>query len=203
VVKLASSLDNVPDVAPASPVAGGKPFRYSRVGSVVASVDFIVAVPVGIAFGALAAYSGSVAKNATTVLFAFGAALVALAAVVIAAHALVVTLMSPEYLEVLKRTRGSVDGVSRPYVIVGWVCAIGALLSVAVALAWPAFPQGPTFWPRVARWVSVAVPSVCAVWGLLGSAQLIGLNAFHLEQRVSLATVIRDARKRASASRSA
>jgi len=93
--------------------------------------------------------------------------------------------------------------VSRPYVIVGWVCAIGALLSVAVALGWPAFPQGPTFWPRVARWVALAIPSMFAVWGLLGSAQLIVLNAFHLEQRVSLAAVIRDLRQKESSSRSA
>jgi hypothetical protein len=197
--ELTRSLGNVPDKAPVPRGSANKrPFRYSRVGSVVASRDFEVAVPVGIGFGAFAAYSRSVAADATPILLGLAAGLLALMAVVIAAHTLVVTLMSPEYLEVVKRAPGGVKGLSRPYIIIGWVCALGTLVSAAVAFAWPAFPQGPTFWPRLARWVAVAVPAVCFVWGLLGSAQLIGLNAFHLEQRVSLATVIRDLRQRST-----
>ena len=51
--------------------------------------------------------------------------------------------------------------------------------------------------------VALAIPSMFAVWGLLGSAQLIVLNAFHLEQRVSVSAVIRDLRQKESSSRSA
>ncbi len=44
--KLTRSLDNVAGAAPAAAVTGGKRFfRYSRVGSVIASVDFMMAVP--------------------------------------------------------------------------------------------------------------------------------------------------------------
>jgi hypothetical protein len=92
----------------------------------------------------------------------------------------------------LQRTPGGVKSAVRPFVIVVWVCVLGAIASFAAALSWPAIPGGS--WPL--RWLAFSVPASLAIWGLLGSAQLAGLSAFHLEQRSMLAEAVSEFRRR-------
>jgi hypothetical protein len=157
-------------------------------------------VPAGIALGLLPAFNKAVAATASTVLLAIGGALVAIAAVVIAVKTIFITLLSPEYLVALQRAPGGVKAAARPFIIVVWVCILGAVASFAAALAWPAIPGGA--WPL--RWLAFSIPAGLAIWGLLGSAQLAGLSAFHLEQRSMLAEAVSEfRRRRAESSQSA
>jgi hypothetical protein len=172
------------------------PWRYTRLGSVLLSVDFYLGVPAGIALGLLPALSKPASGMATTLLIALGAAAVAVAAVVVAAKTIFVSLVTPEYMVVLERARGGVKGAARPFVIVAWVCTAAALLNFAAALAWPAIPEH-AWW---LRWLVFAIPAALAGWGLLGSAQLVSLGAFHLEQRSILMKAIRDFRQRSDKS---
>lgn len=167
-------------------------WRYTRWGSVILSIDFYLGVPAGIALGLLPALNKAAADMATTVLIAFGGALVAVAAVVVAVKTILITLMSPEYLMALERVAGGIKGAARPFVIVAWVCILGALISFAAALSWPAIPEH-SWW---LRWLAFSTPTALAAWGLLGTAQLVSLGTFHLEQRSILMKAIREARQR-------
>jgi hypothetical protein len=133
---------------------------------------------------------------ATTLLISFGAALVGIAAVVVAVKTILVSLVGPEYIEVLERAPGGVKGAAKPFIIVAWVCIIGSLCSFAAALAWPAIPAHS--WGL--RWFAFSTPASLTAWGLLGTAMLVELGAFHLEQRSKLMKAIRDARQRNSQS---
>jgi hypothetical protein len=165
--------------------------RYSRVGSIFLATDFLFSLPVGATLGFLVGQIDKIGDTAPTILLAYVAALVALAAIVIAAHTLLITLLSPEYLLVLERAPGGVPGVSRPYKIVAFVCAAGSLLSLAAALIWPVLPNDYS----TSRGLVFGICTLFAAWGILGSTQLIGLGAFHLEQRTSLLQLLRDVRQ--------
>jgi hypothetical protein len=167
-------------------------WRYTRWGSIVLSIDFLLGVPAGIVLGLLPALNKAVSDNAITILIAFAGALVAMAAVVVAVKTIFVTLLSPEYTAALERIEGGVKGAARPFIIVAWVCIVGALVSFASALAWPAIPEH--FWWL--RWLAFSIPAALAGWGLLGSAQLVTLGAFHLEQRSALLNAVEEFRRR-------
>jgi hypothetical protein len=158
----------------------------------VLSYDFALGIPAGVALGLLPAYSQAVAASVASVLLAFGGALVAIAAVVIAVKTIFVTLLSPEYLVAFEHVRGGLKGAARPYVVVAWVCILGAIVSFAAALGWPAIPEHG-WW---LRWLAFSIPSSLAVWGLLGTAQLIGLGTYHLEQRALLMRAVEEFRRR-------
>jgi hypothetical protein len=151
-----------------------------------------VGVPAGIALGLLPAFNKAAAAMAPTLLIAFGGAAIAVAAVVVAAKTILVALLTPEYMMALERARGGIKGAARPFVIVAWLCTTAALVSFAAALAWPAIPSG-SWW---LRWLAFSIPSALAAWGLLGSAQLVSLGAFHMKQRSDLMKAIRDFRQR-------
>ena len=111
-----------------------RPWRYTRWGSVILSPDFYIGVPAGFAIGLLPALNKAAGDMATVVLIALGAALVAIAAVVVAAMTIFVTLLSPEYEQVLDRLSSGVKGAVKPFVTVAWVSVVGALCSFAAAL---------------------------------------------------------------------
>jgi hypothetical protein len=194
-------MDEPPSAAQAPPQgAGESSWRYTRWGSIILSIDFYLGMPVGIGLGALPAFSKPAADLATTLLIAFGGALVAVATVVVAVKTIFVTLLTDEYLIALERTRGGVRGAVRPFIVVAWVSVTGAITNFAAALSWPAIPDHSTW----LRWLVFSVPSALAAWGLLGSAQLVSLGTFHLEQRTALMRAVREFKRRLDqASRSA
>ncbi len=172
------------------PTRGG--LRYTPVGSIVLSPDFYVGIPAGIAISLIPAFFIASANNATTLLIAFGSVLVGVAAVVVAVKTIFVTLLGDDYVAALERVPGGVKGAAKPYVIVAWVCIVGALVSFAAALSWPAIPTHH-WW---LTWLCFAVPAAMTAWGLLGCAQLVSLAAFHVEQRAILMKAVRDFRQR-------
>ncbi|MEV6891013.1 hypothetical protein [Kribbella sp. NPDC051137] len=165
--------------------------RYTPAGSVLLASDFLISVPIGAVLGFLVGQIDKIGDTAPTILLAYVAALVALAAIVIAAHTLLITLLSPEYLVLLEHAKGGVPAVSRPYKIVAFVCAAGSLASLTAALVWPVLPNGYS----TTRGLVFGVCTLFASWGILGSTQLIGLGAFHLERRTSLLHIVRDVRQ--------
>jgi hypothetical protein len=171
-------------------------WRDTAWGSVIISPDFYLGVPGGIALGLLPALNNAASGMATTLLIAFGGALIAIAAVVVAILTILVTVLSPEYLEALQRLPGGVKEAARPFVITGWVCVVGALCSFAGALGWPAIPAHS--WAL--RWFVFAVCAAGTGWGLLGTAQLISLGSWHLNQRSRLLKVIADVKRRSNQS---
>ena len=182
---------------PTAPVK--RRWRDTSIGSVVLSYDFYLGVPAGIAIATLPTFNKAAAGMATTILIAFGAALLAIAAVVVAALTIFVTVLSPEYLAALERLPHGVKGAALPFVITGWVCIVGALCSFAAALGWPAIPTHS--WEL--RWFAFSVPAAATAWGLLGTAQLISLGSYHLNKRAQLLKVISEVRRRSQSSRSA
>jgi hypothetical protein len=192
---------SAPTLNPPPPPSPDKQrWRDTSWGSVVLSFDFYVGVPAGIALAILPALSDAAAGMATTILIAFGAALIGIAAVVVTALTIFVTVLSAEYLVALQALPGGVKGAARPFVITGLVCIIGALVSFAAALGWPAIPAHA--WEL--RWFVFACPAAGTGWGLLGTAQLISLGAYHLNQRSELLKVIGEVRRqRSRSSRSA
>lgn len=167
-------------------------WRYTRWGSVFLSVDFYAGAPAGIAIGLLPALNKASGGMATTLLVALGAALVAIAAVVVAAVTIFVTLLSPEYEQVLDRLPGGVKGAAKPFVRVAWVSVIGTLCSFAAALAWPAIPQH-RWW---LLWLTFSIPAALTAQALLGSAQLVSIGSFHVEKRAALMKAVREVRQR-------
>jgi hypothetical protein len=157
------------------------------------STDFLVALPVGVAFGAVPALVDDLAQARTVVpvLLAMVGVLTAVAAIVLAAHTLVVTLMSPEYTEVISRTPEGLQGLSAPYLVVMRVAIFGLATSLSAALVWPALAAGPSW----LRWLVFALPSFLTLWSLIGCGQLVGLGAFHLEQRSALRNVLSEVRR--------
>ncbi|MFI7603957.1 hypothetical protein ACIBTV_02390 [Micromonospora sp. NPDC049366] len=168
---------------------------HTRLGAVLLSIDFMLAIPVGVGAGALVTFADKPAAQAGTILLAVTALLATLTGIVMAAHTILVSLLSPEYLVVLERTTGGLRAVSRPYKIVIWVCAIGVLVSLLAALAWPTLPETSQWYWRLARWSVFGSSIFIGVWGLIGSVQLAGHSAWHLEQRAKLLKVLRDTRE--------
>lgn len=180
-----------PESAPAHLVTRLSALRYTRWGSIVLSWDFLVSVPLAAGLGAGIGLSESMAKGASGAFLACVGVLVALAAVVIAAHTLLTTLLDPAYVEVLKATDGGIKGVSRPYKIVQVVCGAGAMYALGMAFSWPVI-EGTAGWVRALA----AAPVVFLTgWGVFGSVQLVSLGAFHLESRVSVLNIVREARR--------
>jgi hypothetical protein len=158
-------------------------------------VDFLIALPVGVAAGALVAFSDKAAAQAGAILLAVSALLATLAGIVIAAHTILVSLLSPEYMLILERAPGGIKAVSRPYKIVIRVCAAGVLVSLLAALAWPAAPTSDLWIWRLFRWLVFGVSVALGAWGLMGSVQLAGQSAWHLEQRAKLLRILRQTRE--------
>jgi hypothetical protein len=167
--------------------------KFGRWGSIFRSYDFEISLPVSVALGALPAWITAVANGAVPLLIAFGGALAAVGSLVIVAITLFVALISPEYLVIIENLRGGVRGAVRPYYIVVLVSMTGVVLSFAAALAWPAIPAHGGSGVFL-RWLTFAVPTLFASWGILGTIQLVALGNLHIEERARLAEALRQIR---------
>jgi len=167
------------------------------------SIDFLLGLPIGAAFGMATAFSGAVTVAASAILITFVAVDVALAALALAAITLVAALTSSEYLELLQRVPGGVRGLTRPFKIVAVVSAVAAIVSLAVALAWPAIPNAADALWRTVRGVTFGLASFTTVWALIGCVQLVELSTFHMEKRASLVGLLRAYQQRHNARRRA
>jgi hypothetical protein len=118
-----------------------------------------------IAAGLIPALLGKAAAGmATTVLVAFGGAMTAILAVVVAVKTILVSLLTEDYMAVLERADGGLDSALRPYAVVAWVCGASAFLCLAAAVAWPAIPSREVW----LMWIAFGVPAALTGWGAAG-----------------------------------
>lgn len=158
---------------------------HSRVGSVLLSPDLWSGVAVGIVAWWGAANYIEAAQSLRNGLPTLVGLAVAVTAVVVAAHTLLVSLISPAYVEVLKNAPGGLRAASTPYKVTGAVSVVAVIAGV-VAMAWPVLADAA--WANA---VAIAVPYGLVTWSVVGMVQLIWIGAFHFESREQINDVIR------------
>jgi hypothetical protein len=167
-------------------------WRYSRVGAIVASSDFLTALPLAVGLGGVVACSDAVTRSASVVFLAVAGAAVALLSVIIAAAAVIASMASDAYLTVVAHAPGGLRGLTRPFKVVAVVSAAATVLGLAVGLAWPAVEGAPA----AVRWALASVTLGFGIWSLLGSVQLIEQSMFHLNARSQIVEAVRTVRSR-------
>lgn len=142
----------------------------------------------------VASASSSVRAQATTIFLAEAALGIALLAVALTALAILVGLMGEEYLLILNRVPGGVQGALLPYRVVAFVSGLTPLLALTSLLLWGLEVNLPLpGWFRQA--FALAVTTGLSVWAIIGTIQLVGVTADHGEDRASLLGGIQVARQ--------
>jgi hypothetical protein len=112
------------------------------------------------------------------------------------ALAILVPLMGEEYLQILDRAAGGIEGALRPFRTVARVSGAKAIWSFVAVVGFEV--QGP--WPRGA-WVlqSMALGIIAGllVWAVVGTMQLVEITAGHGSDRAALLRGIQEARRQA------
>jgi len=149
----------------------------------------VVGVIAGASAGAAVGFSEPIAKEAVTILLAEAAVGVALAAVVLAALAIFATFFDDSYRQVLEAAsdRNSVRDATFPYEVVAVLAGLSTIAGLLVALAWPALPKAGEI-------AGLGIATGFSIWAIAGSIQLVGLTAWHAEQRATLMRALSDAK---------
>ncbi|WNV83707.1 hypothetical protein [Umezawaea sp. Da 62-37] len=163
--------------AASQPAGKERAWRYSRVGSIVASPDFYVGVPVGVACGLIPAFSLAAAAATQTVLLGVSAVAGALVALVLTAVTVLVAVITPTFAKMLDKTPSGLAGILRPYHWVMRISAASCGLGVISALAWPAMQA-----IGILRFVGTSIPIALLLWGLGGCLQIINLTGKTINQ---------------------
>jgi hypothetical protein len=142
--------------------------------------DFRVGLIVGVAVGLLA--SSSVRRHGVTGLLAEAAIGVAILSVVLAALAIIAPAIDGFYRQVLDKA-GGVREAMAPYLLIGAVAGIAAILSLVGAILWPA--AGPA-----AQRVVLGSTSGLTVWAIGGAISLVEITIFHATQRSELLSIV-------------
>lgn len=125
--------------------------------------------------------------NGQAVLFAEAAIGVAMTATVLTALAIFATFFDGTYRLVLEKGGGFRDALM-PYVTVAVIAAVSALTALIAALAMPAASE-------LAGAFALSVPTLFCVWTLTGSISLVGLTAWHAQERAALMAGIDEAKR--------
>ena len=167
---------------------------YGKVSAVLLSPDFVGGVAVGVVAGGAVGFSRTLADQAQGTLFVLAQILAALAGIVLAAHAIVVSLISPEYMLILERANGGIKAVSKPFRVVIWVSTVGVIAALLGGFLWPLMPESGRA-ARLGISALFGIPVFLGVWAIIGTAQLAGQSSWHFEQRAALSQVLREVRE--------
>lgn len=170
--------------SPSSPATRSSRDWFSRaqrtsVGSVLVSWDFGFGVAAGSAVGALFGAFAGVRGEAFTFFLTLGGIAAGVAALVLAPMAMMLSMLSPEFIDLLNRTRSGVSGLMRPFRIVVVIAALASLTSIVVSLL------GAANLPSVPPWMyfaAAAVPAGLLAWAVAGCVQLISLSAHMIQE---------------------
>lgn len=156
---------------------------------VLLAPDAMVGLAAGVGAGVAVGFSKSIGKEAVTILLAEAAVGVALAAVVLAALAIFATFFDDSYRQVLEAAsdRNSVRDATFPYEVVAALAGLSTIAGLLVALVWPALPP-------VGEIIGLGLATGLSIWAVAGSIQLVGLTAWHAEQRATLMRALGDAK---------
>lgn len=150
------------------------------------SWDLLLGVLVGCSTAIGVAQYPATHDDAPSYLFALAGVSVALLAVAMAVMAILVGLMSPDYLALWKGS-GGLHRLFAPYLLVAGEAAACTLASLLAALSWDA----------IRSWVQDCALGVCTglvTWVVIGSAQLLFVTFAHATDSATLSEKMADVR---------
>lgn len=140
--------------------------RYSAIGSVLLSWDFLAGVPVGFVIALPALFSDEVKDELPTLLLAVAGFGAAVAALVLTGLSVLLTTITPAYRRMLAKTPHGVEGVTAPFQWVIGVSAIAVVMGFAAAMVQPMVTE------RWQLYLLTAVPVSLLLWAVLGCLQV-------------------------------
>lgn len=140
--------------------------RYTAVGSVVLSPDFLVGVPVGFIVATPVLFSSTVQSNLPTLLLAVAGFGAAIGAIVLTALSVLLTTTTPAYRRLLAKTPHGVGGVTRPFQLVIGISATAVVAGFGTALLVEVLPAG---W---AKYLVTGVAIALLLWSVFGCYQV-------------------------------
>jgi len=140
------------------------------------SWDFIVGLIAGAALGFLPVVSPKIAASLGGSLLAVSGVAAAIAALVLTAMTVLLSVYNDAYKELLARVPGGIAGTLEPYRIVVVVASLASLVALASGLAQPAMAG----LPRWALWASAALPLFLLCWAILGCIQTVNQLVRHV-----------------------
>lgn len=178
-----------------------RPWRYTRLGSVLLSYDFYLGVPLGLGAAVAVGLSSDLRAAAPGLLMGTAAVSAAIATLVLTSLTVLLTTVSTEYRRLLRRTPSGITGIAAPYRLVVKIGSIGALASIMAAFA-ISIPGGLSLGTFQVGSAAAVFPGLAlTAWATLGCIQLTEQFIRHWKQN-DQAMEIEERRKRAT-SRSA
>ena len=117
--------------------------------------------------------------SGSSALFAVMGGGLAIAGLVFAGLAVLVALISEEYLAVLRADHRGLDSTWWPYVIVAVVALAAAGTALIASVLWSGLGE-------VGQAIGLSLPVGLLVWALFGTGQLVVITKFHGEMRAEL-----------------
>ena len=143
-----------------------RPWRFTAVGSVVLSWDFLAGIPTGFAVALPALFSKAVRDNLPTFLLAVAGFGAAVAALVLTALSVLLGTITPAYRRMLAKLPHGVEGVTAPFQWVVGISVAAVVLGFTGAMVVPVLCEG---W---LLYVVTAVPVSLLIWSVLGCMQV-------------------------------
>jgi hypothetical protein len=174
--------------------AGDRRLRAGEtaIGSVVLSIDLLLALILGPAAGAVVVLSDTAAKAAPAVLGASSGICAGILALALAAAGFVGFLADSAYLRLIDKVPGGVRGMRAPFLVVAVVAAVGTLVSLAAMLLWSTLGGAPWFY----RAAVFGLACCLLVWSLVGAVQLVSQGMYHAARRAQLAGLVEEVERR-------
>jgi len=131
------------------------------------------------------ALSSELRRKGTEALLVEGGLGVAVLAVALTALAILVSFLGDDYLVILERGSGGVNGAFFPYKAVAVLSCAGTLIAFVSAFGWTLAP----IWLQA---TAFATSSLFNLWALVGTGQLVFITADHGKDRADLMRQMRE-----------
>lgn len=146
--------------------ASRRPWRYTGLGSVLLSWDFLAGIPAGFAIALPVLFSRELADDLPTLLLAVAGFGAAVAALVLTALSVLLGTITPAYRRMLTKVPHGVEGVTTPFQWVVGISAVAVVLGFAGAMVVSMLSE---VW---LLYLVTAVPVALLMWSVLGCLQV-------------------------------
>ena len=170
-----------------------KPWKYSKVGSIVGSFDFYLGVPLAFFACSIFAFSTAARSNEALILLGSAGLAAAVTTLVVGNMTLLLSLFTKEYISIISNLPSGFDGVVRPYLIVIKVAALGVATSLVGAMFSPSVENlfvvhsmkllGFTVEFHIGSWLIAVLGIAFAFWSTFGCIQLVEQLIFHWKSK--------------------
>lgn len=117
--------------------------------------------------------------EAFTFFLTLGGISAGLAALVLAPMGMLLSSLSPGFIEMINRTPTGLRGLLLPFRSVAAIGAVGAVLALCASLA--SLTELPTF-PSWVHFLGTALPGAAFCWAVFGCMQVVGISVDMIEQ---------------------